>query len=357
MACTSCHLAAPRLNNFGMHFKQNGYRMPSMQGESPWDSTTNKWFPLALVGNVSYHVNSTNTDNGDGTHSRFTSSAFEQEQVEFHSAGTLAKQITFHFDNNFAGAGGPLNSGMAFVQFDDVIKNGGLNVKAGIYDADTPYLADSRKTTLTEYLSPVTLDAQGMELNGERPNWMYAVGIINSSRSPDSALAHKPDSKSFNQLENPYIWVTREFGDQMVTGRVYLDHQDPRKANVASSQHMQAELNAYISRGRFVLIPGYTYETFADEPDGTADVQYTGLLEATMLLDKVTHWVLTARLEHQYVPKVNGATGVVDRNLGVLNIAYYVNPNARFGIDYAHGSDNVRSPVTEDVRAFVWVGY
>ena len=356
MECTSCHLAAPRLNAFGMHFKQNGYRMIGAHGESPWDSTA-KEFPLALVGNVAYHLNSTNTDLGNGSHERTKFSAFEQQQVEFHSAGTLADRVSFHFDNNFAGAGGPLQSGMAFVQFDDLMKDGALNVKAGIFDGDTPYLADSRKTMLTEYLSPVTLDAQGFELNGARPNWMYAAGLINSSRSPDSASAHKPDSKTFNQLENAYVWVTREIGGHMITGRVYLDHQDPRKANVTSSQHMQAELNAYIDRGRLILIPGYTYETFQDEPDGTANRLETGLLEAMYLLGKDSRWVLTARYEHQYVPKVNGASGVVDRSLGVMNVAYYVNPNARFGVDWAHGSDNVHGPLTDDLRAFVWVGY
>lgn len=356
MECSSCHSAAPRLNVFGMHFKQNGYRLPGTQGESPWDSTA-KVFPIALVGNVAYHLKSTNTDQGNGSHERTSFGAFEQEQVEFHSAGTLAKQVSFHFDNNFAGAGGPLNSGMAFVQYDDLVKDGALNFKAGVYDADTPYLADSRKTTLSEYLSPVTLGAEGFELNGARPNWMYAAGLINSSRNPDSVAAHKPNSKSFNQLENVYVWVTREIGGHMVTGRVYLDRQDPRKAKVASSQHMQAELNAFLDRGRFILVPGYTYEKFQDQPDGTADRLHTGLLEATCLLDKSSRWVLTARLEHQYVPKVNGATGALDRNQGVMNLAYYVNPNARFGLDWAHGSDNVRGPVTDDLRGFVWVGY
>src|ERR1041385_3279302 len=178
MQCTSCHVAAPRLNSFGMRFKQNGYRLPGTHGESPWDSTA-KEFPHALVGNVAYHLSSTNTDLGNGSHERTNVGGFEQQQVEFHSAGTLAERVTFHFDNNFAGAGGPLESGMAFVQLDDVVKDGALNVKAGIFDADTPYLADSRKTTLTEYLSPITLDGRGIELNGQRSDWMYAAGLIN----------------------------------------------------------------------------------------------------------------------------------------------------------------------------------
>ena len=51
------------------------------------------------------------------------------------------------------------------------------------------------------------------------------------------------------------------------------------------------------------------------------------------------------------------AIGVADRGQAVLNLAYYVNPNARFGIDWAHLSDNVGSPTQDDLRAFVWVGY
>src|SRR5689334_20709462 len=154
VACTTCHYAVPHLNMFGMHFKQNGYRMPGAEGESPWDSTSKSLIPLSVVANVAYDYATANTDLGNGTKERTTFAQFEQEQVELHSAGTLASKVTFHVDNNFEGAGGFLRSGMAFVQFDDVAKDGALNFKAGIYDADIPYLADSRKTSLTEYLSP-----------------------------------------------------------------------------------------------------------------------------------------------------------------------------------------------------------
>ncbi len=357
MPCSSCHLAAPRLNVFGMHFKQNGYRMVGDPGSSPWDST-NKAFPISLVGNVGYAMNSTATDVGGSSRERSTVGGFQQNQVEFHTAGTLAERVSFHFDNNFAGAGGPLQSGMAFVQLDDVSKDGALNVKAGIYDADIPYLADSRKTTLTGYLNDrVTLGAAGFELNGVKSDWSYALGLINSSRSFDSVLVHRPDTKNFNQLENVYLWVMREAGAYMYTARVYLDRQDPRTLDGTSSQHVQGDLSAYIDRGRVVLIPGYTYDKLQDQPDGVSDVSHIGMLEATCLLDKDSRWVLTARYEHEYVPKSHGATSVQDLSLGTVNLAYYVNPNARFGLDWAHGSDNIRGPISDQVQLFAWVGY
>lgn len=357
MPCTSCHLAAPRLNMFGMHFKANGYRMQGMKGESPWDST-GKEFPISLVGNVGYAYTSTATDTGGPDRVRTSFGTFQQNQVEFHTAGTLAERVTFHFDNNFAGAGGPLQSGMAFVQLDDVGKDGSLNIKGGIYDADIPYLADSRKTTLTGYLNDrVTLPAAGIELNGIKSSWWYALGLINSSRSPDSVLANKPDTKTFNQLENVYIWLAREQGANMYTARVYLDQQNPRKADGSSSQHIQGDLSAFIDRGRLVLIPGYTVEKFQDEPDGVPDMTHIGMLEATCLLDKASKWVLTARIEHEYVPKSNGSESVADLNLATANLSYYINPNARFGLDWAHTSDNVRGPIVDGIQLFAWVGY
>ena len=51
------------------------------------------------------------------------------------------------------------------------------------------------------------------------------------------------------------------------TGRVFLDRQDPRKPDAKSSLHLIAQGSAFLNRARWVLIPGFTYESFADEPD------------------------------------------------------------------------------------------
>ncbi|MFI5372432.1 MAG: hypothetical protein ACHQ52_12810, partial [Candidatus Eisenbacteria bacterium] len=216
--CTTCHFAFPRLNKFGMDFRQRGYRMPGDKGQSPWEA---KEFPISLVGNVGYTYNSTDTASVFGGRASTSTSAFVQNDVEFQSAGTLSQNLSFHFDDNFTGAGGPLNSGQAFVQFDDVVKDGQLNVKAGIYDADIPYLADSRRTTLADYLTPVTLDASGIELNGTRSGWTYAAGLINSGRTTG-----KPGDKTLNNLENTYVWLMRDIRGHLIAVRWYADHQD-----------------------------------------------------------------------------------------------------------------------------------
>jgi hypothetical protein len=354
MPCTSCHVAFPRLNAFGMQFRQNGYRMIGAKGESPWENSN---FPLSLVGNVGASVSSADTTNtSTGSHGRATLSEFRQNAVEFHTAGTLAEKVTFHFDNGFANDTGVLETGMAFLQFDDLFQDGAANFKAGIYDAEIPYLADSRKTTLHEYLSPVTLDGRGVELNGTKPGWMYAAGLINSERT-----IGKPDSKTRNNLENVYAWLLKDLGGQMVTARVYMDQQDPRAAGKSSSRHVQAELNAYLNHGRWIVIPGYTHESFSDADSTQRDKVDTGLLETLLQLDPAGRWFLTGRYELRHLPKfeVGGAEVFPEEDdmLAVGNLSYMANPNCRIALEYARSQDNVRGPKVDEVDAYVQVGY
>lgn len=344
--CTTCHFAFPRLNKFGMDFRQRGYRMPGDKGESPWEA---KEFPLSLVGNVGYTYASTDTASVFGGRSRGSYGAFVQNAVEFHTAGTLGPNMTFHFDNNFAGAGGALGSGMAFVQFDDLVKDGQLNVKAGIYDAEIPYLADSRKTTLAPYLSPVTLDGQGVELNGTRGGWTYAGGLINSERT-----VGKPGDKSLNVLENTYVWLMRDVKGHLVTVRWYADHQDPRKPDARSSLHTQVDASAFINVAHAQIIPGYTYEKFADQPE--ENERQTGLLEALVQFGGGARWLATARYELAHVSKTD-LNPVEDTNAEVLGLAFYANPNLRLAGEWSHGADNIEGPRTDVLSAYVLLGY
>ena len=356
LPCTTCHFAFPRLNAFGMTFRQNGYRMPGMKGESPWES---KEFPLAVVGNVGYSYSSVNADTGSGSGVRVTTAtgAMVQNASEFHSAGTLAEDFTFHFDANFAGIGQQLSSGQAYVQFDDLGKDGVMNVRAGVFDADIHYLASSRRTTLTDYLLPVTLAATGVEFNGTRSGWTYAAGLINSNR-----MFGKAGDKTLNNAENPFLWVMKDVGgSQLVGGRVYLDRQDPRLASKSASLHTQAELSAFINKERFIVVPELTYEKYSDPDLTQRDKAMSGLVEALFYLDKNLHWLLTTRYELRHMPKFDyqGAPAFAeeDDEQMVANISWYANPNAKLGLEWAHMADNVQGPRTNQINLFVNVGY
>jgi len=357
--CTQCHMAFPRLNAFGMKFRQNGYRLDGEKGKPPWEE---KEFPLSLVGNVG--IQNLNYKDSDTSYS---TTSFVQNAVEFHTAGTLAENITFHFDNGFAdGAGGTLQSGMAFVQFDDVGKSGAMNIKAGIYDAEIPYLADSRKTTLNGYINPVTLDGEGVELNGVKSTWTYAVGLNNSGRTTG-----KSGATSRNNLENWYGWLMKDVkGGQLVSGRVWMDRQDPRVADKTASNHLMGQVSAYLNKARWAVIPGYTYESFDDVPKtsgtGTGTMSLSGgLVEALMFLDASNRWLLTGRYEIRHVGTSDVVAQSGDDTQTELNLSLFPNPNIKVAIDWTHATlkqhnfieDNPTEPKTDEVQIYAHLGY
>src|SRR5262249_28250531 len=322
-----------------------------------------------LVGNVGiqYLRNEESDTTGAGGRVHSSTTRFVQNAVEFHTAGTLAPSITFHFDNGFPdGAGGTLQSGMAFVQFDEVAKDGAINVKAGIYDAEIPYLADSRKTTLNGYINPVTLDGEGVELNGARSTWTYAVGLNNSGRTTGKA-----GDTSLNNLENWYGWLMKDVKNgQLVSGRVWMDRQDPRVADKTASNHLMGQVSAYLNKARWAVIPGYTYENFEDVPKtsgpGTGTMALNGgLLEALMFLDSSNRWLVTGRYEIRHVGTSDVVAQKGDDTQAELNLSLFVNPNAKVAIDWTHATfkmhnfieDNPTEPVTDEVQIYAHLGY
>jgi hypothetical protein len=351
LQCTACHFAFPRLNAFGRAFRQNGYRMAGALGNSPWED---KDVPISFVADVGYDYNHLLIPaHGVVPEFKANTSRFQQNAVELHTAGTLAPHVTFHVDSDFAGVGGSLESGMAFVQLDDVAKNGGLNVKAGIYDADIPYLAASRTLTHHEYLFPLTFDAQGLELNGTHTGWTYAAAMINSDRA-----VGKPSDTTLNNFENPYAWLMRDVGTHELAARVLLDHQDPRGTG-RSSTRTQVDLSALLNFSRAMITPAYSYEKHADPDVDHPDKRHTGMLEANFLLDSASKWVLTARYEIQHTP-ADGALALAERDqhLATANLSYYVNPNARVALDFSRDTSNHNDePRVSDIQAFIHVGY
>jgi hypothetical protein len=236
------------------------------------------------------------------------------------------------------------------------VKDGSLNIKAGVYDADIPYLADSRRTTVSRYISPVTLAGYGVELNGTRSGWTYAAGLNNSGRT-----LGKPTDRNFNTFENTYAWLMRDVNGQLVTARVFMDQQDPRDVKKSSSQRMQTEVNAFLNRGRVIVIPGVTFEHFADADHTQRDKVETALLETLLLLDKSNRWTFTGRYELRHMPQFDfqGATAFVEEDDAVItgDLAYMVNPNCRVALEYFAMRDNVQGPRQDQLQAYVHVGY
>src|SRR3984893_1820006 len=99
MPCSSCHEAWPKLSPFGQNFKDNGYQLgndrdaPIFQQPAYWPVT----FRITPI----WHRESTDrvgvddpNNPGGSMEGRITTHAFDWTGLDFHTAGTMAKNIS-----------------------------------------------------------------------------------------------------------------------------------------------------------------------------------------------------------------------------------------------------------------------
>lgn len=200
--CSSCHVAFPKLNEFGIAFKQRGYRMEDEgPGDPVWKLTS---IPLGGMAQAVYEYKR------DELADPKQSSEAAVSEVEFFFGGVLGPNISFFGDFGAdVRAGESLTPDLAFVIFDDLISDGRLNLKMGGFDVDFPFLSDPRSPTLAPYLARinadgeegVTLGRRGVEINGffEGTGTRYAAGVGNTSALEGES----------NSLRAAHAWVTQ----------------------------------------------------------------------------------------------------------------------------------------------------
>jgi hypothetical protein len=130
-------------------------------------------------------------------------------------------------------------------------------------------------------------------------------------------------------------------------------------ADARSSNRLQVDLSALLNLPRAMLTPAYSYEKHDNPDPDHPDKRHTGMLEANVLLDPASRWVLTARYEIQHTP-ADDNVGVVERDeyLATANLSYYVNPNARIALDFSRDASNHNDETrVSEVQAFVHVAY
>jgi hypothetical protein len=151
MPCSSCHEVWPKLSAFGQSFKDNGYQMgndrdaPIFQQPAYWPVT----FRITPI----WHRESQNRTNVDGpgglltAEGQVTTHGFDWSGLDFHTGGTLAKNIsfyvlpssdstaTFHFESVWA-------------RLDNLLGSSWLNIKLGKFELDN-LQSEKRILTLT----------------------------------------------------------------------------------------------------------------------------------------------------------------------------------------------------------------
>ena len=199
--CSSCHIAFPKLNDYGIEFRQRGFREEDEgPGEPVWRLPG---IPMGGMVDAFYELK-----NDDGRVPK-QSSKVVVGHVHFLAGGVLGPNVSFFGDllGNLDGET-DLVPKHFFIVFNDILPKSRLNLKMGAYHVDFPFLSDHRIPTRAHYLTRVTATgseeiapgSRGAEINGffTKTQTRYALGIRKAS------VVNSP-----NQMQSFYGWFTQ----------------------------------------------------------------------------------------------------------------------------------------------------
>ncbi|MHB8877867.1 MAG: hypothetical protein ACYC8T_29590 [Myxococcaceae bacterium] len=191
--CQMCHSAYPRLNDFGLRFRDYGYRIPGRETEEKpiWDTLP----PLAGRANAGLDVQ------------RFANTPGAQEVnrvqlngLDFLAGGHLGMSAGFFLvytppipqTRGTAEQAGSLE--MANVVFADVLTRG-LSVRVGRFEPNLVPFSVARRLSVAPYEiydftfpggAPLGETQEGIELAGSRSSVRYALGWVNGASTLSS---------------------------------------------------------------------------------------------------------------------------------------------------------------------------
>jgi hypothetical protein len=151
MPCSSCHEAWPKLSPFGQQFKDNGYQMGNDR-DAPIFQNPAYW-PVTFRITPMWHRESTDKAQVDGSNgpsgneAQITTHGFDWSGLDFHTAGTLAHNISFYVlpssDNT-----GAFHFESVWGRLDNLAGSPWLNIKLGKFELDN-LLSEKRTLTLS----------------------------------------------------------------------------------------------------------------------------------------------------------------------------------------------------------------
>ena len=154
LRCSACHESWPMLNFFGQKFKDNGYQLmndrdaPIWQNPGYWPVTfriTPIWHRVS-AGKVEVDTYADGNPTGS-TVQRVTSSGFDLSGLDFHTGGTLEKNISFYLLPS-SDPTGAFHFEQVFVRLDNIFHSSWFNIKLGRFELDN-LLSEKRILTLT----------------------------------------------------------------------------------------------------------------------------------------------------------------------------------------------------------------
>jgi hypothetical protein len=151
MPCSSCHEAWPKLSYFGQQFKDNGYQMGNDR-DAPIFQQAAYW-PITFRITTFWSRESTNKAQVDGTNgpggneAQVTTNGFNWTGLDFHTGGTLAKNISFYVLPS-SDEYGAFHFESVWARMDNIGGTPWLNIKMGKFELDN-LLSEKRILTLT----------------------------------------------------------------------------------------------------------------------------------------------------------------------------------------------------------------
>src|SRR5580658_4032726 len=147
LRCSACHESWPMLNFFGQKFKDNGYQLMNDRDAPIWQNPG--YWPVTFRITPIWHRVSTGevaVDQGSGV-SRITTSGFDLSGLDFHTGGTLEKNISFYVLPS-SDSTATFHFETVMGRLDNLFGSSWLNVKLGKFELDN-LLSEKRILTLT----------------------------------------------------------------------------------------------------------------------------------------------------------------------------------------------------------------
>ncbi len=151
LRCSACHEAWPMLNYFGQKFKDNGYQLMNDRDSPIWQNPS--YWPVVFRITPNWHRESTDkvaVDTPAGLNTgqeRITSHGFDLTGLDFHTAGTLEKNISFYVLPS-SDPTASFHFEQVFARLDNLFGSSWLNLKLGKFELDN-LVSEKRILTLT----------------------------------------------------------------------------------------------------------------------------------------------------------------------------------------------------------------
>jgi hypothetical protein len=234
MPCSSCHDSWPRLSPFGQAFKDNGYQLMNDK-DAPIYQNPGYW-PITFRITPVWHRESTNRVAVDGpttgstVEARITTDGFDWSGLDFHTAGTLAKNISFYVLPS-SDSTGAFHFEAVFARLDNLLQSSWFNVKVGKFELDN-LLSEKRILTLSNvggiyqnyHFQPLV--SPGNSANGFAAEGLYTFGIGDNQVGIEW-MGHSKDDRTrisaslLNSNDGQPNFTSNNGAGGLVTGKAY----------------------------------------------------------------------------------------------------------------------------------------